>query len=218
MNDEILGAGMERERGRSDVHAEINLHPSKGHGMSGRLEDDRGPVDRTLERLASTRDRATDALRGRMEDLGDGARARGADASRRMRARFAEVRDDASGRAADIRDRGARMMNDSGARDVLGRYPLASVALAFGAGFLLAGSGSGRKAGIRFKAKQQLRGALMAAATAAAVQQGRSLLGMSSGDNGIGSLFGSDERPTRGKRQHPEHSATVGGDPVPHPD
>lgn len=186
------------ERGRSDVHAEINLHPSKGRGMSGRLEDEHGPFGRAKERLGHAGESASE----RMEALRD---------------RVGEMGDRARGGASNLRERGARLMGDTGAAGLLSRYPLAAFGIAFGAGVLLAGSGSGRRAGVAFKAKQQLRGAVMAAVTAAAVQQGRSLLGMSSGDDGVTSVFGTNEREP-GRRNRQSRSAASDRPPVVHPD
>lgn len=186
-------------RGRSDVHAEINLHPSKGRGMSGRLEDESGPLGRAKERLGHAGESASErmgALRDRVEEMGERAR----------------------GGASHLRERGARLLDDTGAGGLLSRYPLAAFGIAFGAGVLLAGSGSGRKAGMAFKAKQQLRGAIMAAVTAAAVQQGRSLLGMSSGDDGLTGVFGTDDRQPGRRRSRASRSAASDRPPVVHPD
>lgn len=206
---------MEREnepitppQGSSEVHSELSVNPSKGEGMSGRFEAEgagAGTVDRARARVGQTRDEITGRageMKDRVADARTGISNRAAELTGRARSKVDEVRADAERLTTGMQERASRAMNDSGARRRIDQYPLAAFSLAFGTGFLLAGSG-GNKSGRTSRAKHQIRGALMSAATAAIAREARSMLGMESGQSGgLGDLLGgSSRRRTRAPQQ-----------------
>jgi ElaB/YqjD/DUF883 family membrane-anchored ribosome-binding protein len=205
---------MERENepmtgGGSEVHSEMNLHPSKGEGMSGRLDaQPSGTADRVREGLSDAAGQVqsrVDGVRERVENASDELHARASEAQERARdmtsraARMGEKARDTIGNASadarrmanEIKDRADRAADESGARSFIDRHPLAALGVSFGVGFLLAGSG-GDTHGMRGRAKTRIRSALVGAASAAMAQQARAMLGMESGQaGGLGNLMSS---------------------------
>lgn len=170
--------------GSSEVHSELSVNPSKGEGMSGRL-DEGGAADRTE---GGVRGRAA-GVKSQMADAREQLAGRADEIRGRAREKADRVKKDAENISEDVRARATRALNDSGAQQRIDRYPLAALGVAFGAGFLLAGSGS-EKNGRLNKTKHQIRGALMTAATAAIAREARSMLGMESGHpGGLADLF-----------------------------
>jgi ElaB/YqjD/DUF883 family membrane-anchored ribosome-binding protein len=174
--------------GSSEVHSELSVNPSKGEGMSGRL-DEGGAADQPERGAPGMRGRAAEAknrvadAREQVSERADEIRGRAREKVGRMKTQAEHISDDAQARAT-------RALNESGAKRKIDTYPLAALGVAFGAGFLLAGSGS-EKNGRLNKTKHQIRGALMTAATAAIAREARSMLGMESGQSGgLADLFG----------------------------
>jgi ElaB/YqjD/DUF883 family membrane-anchored ribosome-binding protein len=203
-NEPMTGAG-----GESEVHSEMNLHPSKGEGMSGRLDaQPAGTADRVREGLNDAAGKAqsrVDEVRGRVEHARDDLSARASQAqekareitsratsmAERARETIGNASADARRMGNEVKSRANRVADDSGARSFVDRHPLSALGVSFGVGFLLAGSG-GEKHGIRGRAKSQLRSALVGAASAAMAQQARAMLGMESGQGGgLGNLMSS---------------------------
>lgn len=207
---------MERENesmtdaeGGSEVHSEMNLHPNKGEGMSGRLDaQPAGTADRVREGLNDTAGRvqsSVDGVRERVEsasgdlhDLASEAQEKAREMTSRAARMGEKARDtigsastDARRMANEMKSRADRVVEESGARSFIDRHPLAVLGVSFGVGFLLAGSG-GDSHGMRGRAKTRIRSALVGAASAALAQQARAMLGMESGQGGgLGNLMSS---------------------------
>ena len=103
--------------------------------------------------------------------------------------RARDLADQARDRARDAFDRAATGLEErTGVVGFAREHPLAIAGLAFAVGFLVAGtSDSGGRFG---KAKQQLRGAIIGAISAAVAQEARS---MAEGGGLLAGLFGRDE-------------------------
>lgn len=167
--------------GSSEVHSELSVNPSKGEEMSGRL-DEEAAAARTEGGAPGVRGRAA-GMKNRVADAREQLTGRADEIRGRASEKANRVKKDAENLSQDVRARATRALNDSGTQQRIDRYPLAALGLAFGAGFLLAGSGS-EKNGRLNKTKHQIRGALMTAATAAIAREARSMLGMESGQSG----------------------------------
>lgn len=145
-----------------EVHAHVEANPSKGEGMSGKFPGDTASTD-----VVFTEDRA-------------GAPA----GSESMRERAGEMASQAKERAGQAMSR----LEESGAMNTVRDNPLVALGVAFGVGFILAGSsGTGGQVG---KAKNQLKGAVMGGLSAAVAQELRNLVGMQGGSGGPGGMLG----------------------------
>jgi uncharacterized protein YjbJ (UPF0337 family) len=168
--------------GTSEVHSELSYDPSKGEEMSGKFGPASGGAGETL------RDRADDML--------GQARSKVDEATDNIQDRAGDLKDKAKNRVSGVMDRAGSKLDESGVPAKLDRYPLAAFGVAFGVGFLLAGTGNETD---RFsRTRRQLRTALVAGATTALTQQAQSAFGMRSGQQGglgnaLSNLFGRDD-------------------------
>lgn len=182
--------------GHSEVHSEMSVNPSKGAGMSGRFDSDGAPagaVNRTRAKASNAREEITERateMKDRVAEARSNVSARAGELKSRAREGVGRVRADAERVTDELQGRANRVLEDSGATRKVEQYPLAALGVAFGAGFLLAGSGT-QGSGRVSKAKHQIRGALMTAATAALAREARSMLGLHSGNGaGLADLLG----------------------------
>lgn len=152
--------------GAGEVHAHLSNQPDKGEQDSGKFNLD--------EASATARDRAADIGGQAQEKAGELAdRARGK--AEQLRGRAGEMASQARNRAGELLDRAGDSLEErTGAVTRVQENPLAALGIAFGVGFLLAGSSDGN--GSFGKAKHQLKGALMGGISAAISQQIRSAL------------------------------------------
>ncbi len=166
--------------GTAEVHTRVNAagqrlsppDPSQALPPAGETA---GRLDQTKAKAGDLADQAI----GQAEELRD----RASDAAGRAKAKAGEAYDQAHSALAD-----------SGALDVVRDNALPALGLAFGLGFLMAGSGDeGRGNKTVNNAKQQLKGAIMGGLSAAVAQEFRSVAGIGGGGSSgssLSSLFG----------------------------
>lgn len=165
------GQSMETTRttpASGEVHSHLSSQPDKGSGDSGKydLEEAKGAAG---ERFGEMKDR----VQGRAEEL---------------RGRAEELASQARGKAGELFERAESTIEGrTGAFTRAGENPLAALGIAFGVGFLLAGSGDSK--GTVGKAKNQIKGAVMGGLSAAISQQLRSYIEEQGGIGGIVSTF-----------------------------
>jgi ElaB/YqjD/DUF883 family membrane-anchored ribosome-binding protein len=139
--------------------------PSSGSGEGGAMNRVRDAAGQARERLQGLN------VPGRAGDMAGQAR---------------EKAGQALGRAEQV-------LEERGILDKVRENPMPALGVAFGIGFLLAGSGDqvqGKRSTAMYKAKNQLKGAIMGGLSAAVAQEGRNLLGMAQGKGSAGGLVG----------------------------
>lgn len=167
---------MEPTSGSGEVHSHLASHPDKGEGMSGKFDADESAGER-------------------IRDLGGRAREGADDFVHSTRDRASELRDRLGGAAQRARGRAGRLIDDAeetiddktGVLSSAREYPLAALGVAFGIGFVLAGSGDEERHPSMAKAKNQIKGAIMGGISAAISQQLRTFI---EEQGGIGALLG----------------------------
>lgn len=183
------------ERGTGEVHTVMADEPSKGIGESGKYHAEgpapsgtvEGMKEKATNRAHDMADQAKEKAHHAMDDASGRARQMMDDAERKLD----QVQDRAQNMASQVGDRASEMLDEaeetieerthaiSAARE----YPLAAVGIAFGVGFLLAGSSD--HDGAMGKAKGRLRGALMGGLTSAATNQLKSYVESHGGVSGV---------------------------------
>ncbi|HEV2734764.1 MAG TPA: hypothetical protein VGV85_07985, partial [Longimicrobiaceae bacterium] len=107
--------------------------------------------------------------------------------------RAGDVAGQAREKAGQALGRAEQVLEERGILDKVRENPMPALGVAFGIGFLLAGSGDqvqGKRSTAMYKAKNQLKGAIMGGLSAAVAQEGRNLLGMAQGKGSAGGLVG----------------------------
>lgn len=117
-----------------------------------------------------------------------------------------EMASQAQGKVNETLDRAETRLEETGIMDMVRNNPLPALGIAFGVGFLLAGSGDDEEeqqeprrrqkrkqggGGAMQSAKRQLKGAIMGGLSAAVAQEGKNLMGMAQGKGNQGGILGS---------------------------
>lgn len=129
----------------------------------------------------------------RARDVAGQARERLQGLSGNVSGRMGDAAGQAREKAGEALGRAEQVLEERGILDKIRENPLPALGLAFGVGFLLAGSGDqvqGKRSTALYKAKNQLKGAIMGGLSAAVAQEGRNLLGMAQGKGNPGGLLG----------------------------
>ena len=129
----------------------------------------------------------------RVRDVAGQARERLQGLSGNVSGKVGDAAGQAREKAGEALGRAEQVLEERGILDKVSENPLPALGLAFGVGFLLAGSGDqvqGKRSTALYKAKNQLKGAIMGGLSAAVAQEGRNLLGMAQGKGNPGGLLG----------------------------
>ena len=172
----------DREVGAAEVHTDLGVNREGYSGIAaanmstgGESGGQGGLQERAVNRVRDVADQVRERAQEMTQNLNLGERA-------------GEARE----RAGQALGRAEEMLEERGVLNTIRENPLPALGIAFGLGFLLAGSGDeGKKHGAMYKAKHQLRGAVMGGLSAAVAQEARGLLGMAQGKGGAGGMLGS---------------------------
>lgn len=129
----------------------------------------------------------------RVRDVAGQARDRLQGLSGNVSGRVGDAAGQAREKAGEALGRAEQVLEERGILDKVRENPLPALGIAFGVGFLLAGSGDqvqGKRSTALYKARNQLKGAIMGGLSAAVAQEGRNLLGMAQGKGSAGGLVG----------------------------
>jgi hypothetical protein len=187
--------------GRGEVHTVMSDEPYKGEGESGKYHvgaeagQGEGVAQRAMEQVSDkahdVMDRATDRAQQMKDQATDRAREMMGEAGRKvdeMGDRAKRMASQAGDRAGDLLDRAEDEIEErTGLMSKAGDYPLAALGIAFGVGFLLAGSGDDESTTAR--AKHRIRGAVMSGVGAAVSSQLRSYVEQKGGIRGVMDSF-----------------------------
>lgn len=169
--------------GSAEVHG--GLHSSGAAGRSGEY----GALafnDQNRD-AQGVGERATSRISGAAGTVRDAA-ARAPEVARSA----ADAASSAAGRVSGAVGRAGTALEERGVYDAIRQNPLPALGIAFGLGFLLAGSDNSMAQSPRVRqAKNQLRGAVMGGLTAAVANEARALLGVESkqGGNDLRGIF-----------------------------
>lgn len=154
----------------SEVHTEINVGPaSRPTGTTGTSSG------------GSSGGSAMDEARSRADEVAGQAKEKASQLRDQAQGTLGQAKEKASQAMSQAQDK----LKQAGVMERIEQNPLAAFGLAFGVGFLLAGSGSsGKKRGTLGKAKNQLKGAVMGGISAALAQEAKDMLGTQSGQGG----------------------------------
>lgn len=182
--------GSDLPAGSAEVHSRVTHGGAAGIG-GGAASDrplggggEQNLAERGMERAREMADQAGDRVREAADEVGDRARELGDRAS--------ETASRARHRAAEALDQAEDVIEErTGLISTIRQNPLPALGIAFGLGFMLAGSDSGSRGrkgsgsgGGMHRAVDQAKGALMGAISAAAAQQVRSVLAGLTGEQG----------------------------------
>lgn len=182
-----LGVGREQDTGGYSGIAMGNTDTASDQG---------GLQQRAANRVRDVAGQVRERAQGLMEGMPD---------------RMGNVTGQAREKVGQAMGRAETLLEDRGVLNVIRDNPLPALGVAFGLGFLLAGSNDGGKRGGMFKAKQQLRGAIMGGLSAAVAQEARNLLGMAQGHGGKGGMLGSLMQNLQGHGGEEGGSGRTGG-------
>lgn len=126
----------------------------------------------------------TEQAKDKARDVADQAK----DKADQVRGKAGELGGQAQDKLSEVLGRAQDALEERGLLDTIRGNPLPALGLAFGVGFLLAGSDDGGSHRGLSKAKNQLKGAVMGGLSATVAQEARSMLGMGgSSSSGSGS-------------------------------
>lgn len=141
----------------------------------------------------------------KVQELAGHAKERAQEVAGQAKERTQEVVGQAKERAQELGERAREKLSSSGVLGRIQENPLPALGIAFGLGFLLAGSddSSSRRGGKAAKAKSQLKGAILGGLSAAVAQEFRSMVGLGGQGGGLLSALqggggGQNEQQSRG--------------------
>lgn len=159
--------------GGAEVHTRITTTQQQDYSSGG--EQSR------TEQVKDTAHDVADQARERASGVAGQAREK----AEQLRGRAGELSSQAQEKLSGALSRAQDALEERGLLDTIRQNPLPALGLAFGAGFLLAGSDDSDQHGTVYKAKNQLKGAIMGGLSAAVAQEARSMMGMGgSGSSG----------------------------------
>lgn len=167
--------------GTSEVHAHLEFtpEPGKGQGLSGKYTVDEGSGPDAMGQARDKMEELSQQAGDRAGQVADQAR----DTAEQLRDRAGDLASQAQGRAGELLDQAQSRLQSSGLLDKAQQYPMATLGVAFGVGFLLAGSSD--TGGSMGKLKHQLRGAIVGGVTAALSQQLKDFMEQQGGIGGL---------------------------------
>ena len=180
--------------GSAEVHSSVTVTP-----------ETLPPPDHTLPPAGETSgsESTADKAKAKAQDAAGQAKAKAQDAASQAKERAGEVgqkaseaADQARARAGEALETAQQKLEETGAMDMVRDNALAAMGVAFGIGFLLAGSGDDDRTGRggRFsKTKRQLKHTLMGSLSTVVAQQLKSTLG-DFGIGGSGDSEGEEDR------------------------
>ena len=154
--------------GSAEVHTRLTTTTEQGYasGTGGEQSRTEQAKDKARDVADQAKDRASEAT--------DQARQKASE----LKGRAGELSSQAQEKLSGALSRAQEALDERGLLDTIRQNPLPALGLAFGAGFLLAGSDDSDRHGTMSKAKNQLKGAVMGGLSAAVAQEARSLVGM----------------------------------------
>lgn len=189
--------------------------PGGGAEVHSRITNTNTTVEFTPDTQGtSSQDQSTmDRAKSNVQDVAHQAKDRASDAGQKVSDAASQARQKAGDALNQVQDK----LEQSGALNTVRDNALPALGLAFGIGFLLAGSddSKGNKHGAMYKAKHQLKGAVMGGLSAAIANEARSLLGISgsgtSGSSSGGGLLSSLMGGGSGSRGGQQSGRSQGG-------
>lgn len=207
MDPNDTGAPLGTGARTSEVHSEISVSASQrgaggGSGGGSMADQARGKMDDVKQQAKGKVDDIQQQAQGKVNEVRD---------------RATEMADQARSKADQALDQARSKLEQTGVPERIEENPLAALGIAFGIGFLLAGSGDdGHKGrGTLNKATDQIKGAIMGGVTAALAQEAKSMIGMQSGQGGglgsmLSNLMGNQQGGSSGQGSSTRQGATGG--------
>lgn len=185
-----LDAGTTRSKALGDegtAEVRTGMHVGQESGYSAIAANPNAESPSVKDRATQRAGEAADEVRDRASGMASQAKERAGEAAQQARGKVESTASQVREQAGDAMSRARGMLENGGALDPIRKNPMPALAVGFGVGFLLAGSGGGgRKGGSRVAgaAKGQLRAAVLGGVTSMIAQEGRKFLDQQGGGQG----------------------------------